>query len=418
MYVKYENNREDVDCLYTLYQSCDGFKPIQFRGVDRLKLIFSILSARKCDGGCHLDIYRLIKDQCLLAFYPLHDNVELAKLQKNWLQLFQFPWNQPIDEVKDYYGEKIGLYFLWLGHYTTWLFVAAIVGFFCWINVATNHNNPNALIMPYFATFIAFWSTLFLEFWKRKESTYAMRWGMTGFEEEEQTRPQFVGIKKLSPIDGKEYLYFNRNEEQQRAFQSSVVIWSFILIVIGTIAAIFSLKLIMNGVAALNPNGLQIGSIFASILNSIQITVFNIIYSDVAIQLTDYENHRTDTKYEDSLIAKTFLFQFVNSYASLFYIAFFKPFLLDIDPCIDSCMQELQTNLGTIFLTRLAVGNLQQVVVPTITAYFKEKEGTKGVTDEVSEVEKAFFMASLLLLLFFFCLSFSLSVCCCLRVIA
>jgi hypothetical protein len=55
-------------------------------------------------------------------------------------------------------------------------------------------------------------------------------------------------------------------------------------------------------------------------------------------------------------------------------------------------MEELQTNLGTIFLTRLALGNIQQVVVPTILAYLKEKEQTKGVTDEVSEVEKTFFM--------------------------
>lgn len=36
------------------------------------------------------------------------------------------------------------------------------------------------------------------------------------------------------------------------------------------------------------------------------------------------ENHRTDTEYEDNLIAKTFMFQFVNSYASLVYIAFIK----------------------------------------------------------------------------------------------
>lgn len=36
------------------------------------------------------------------------------------------------------------------------------------------------------------------------------------------------------------------------------------------------------------------------------------------------ENHRTDTAYEDNLIAKTFMFQFVNSYASLVYIAFIK----------------------------------------------------------------------------------------------
>jgi hypothetical protein len=406
IYVKFEDGRSDVADLYQTYTD----RHLQFRGVDRLKLIFSILAAKKYEGGCSLDIYRLMKDDCLLGFYPLHDHVELTNLAVNWLQVFQWPWNQPNTQIKDYFGEKIGLYFLWLSHYTSWLLVAAIVGFFCWINVATNGNNPNAVIMPYFATFMAFWATLFLEFWKRKEATHAMKWGMTGYEEEEQSRPQFVGVKKLSPIDGKEYLYFNRNEEQQRAFQSSVVIWGFICIVIGTIAAIFTLKLVMNGIAALNPDGLQLGSIFASLLNALQISVLNGIYGDIAIRLTDYENHRTDTKYEDSLIAKTFLFQFVNSYASLFYIAFIKPFIPDLDPCLNryhpptlpplshllllplSCMEELQTNLGTIFLTRLAVGNLQQVVVPTIMAHLKEKEQTKGATEEVSEVEKTFFM--------------------------
>lgn len=36
------------------------------------------------------------------------------------------------------------------------------------------------------------------------------------------------------------------------------------------------------------------------------------------------ENHRTQTSYDDGLIVKLFAFQFVNSYASLYYIAFFR----------------------------------------------------------------------------------------------
>lgn len=50
------------------------------------------------------------------------------------------------------------------------------------------------------------------------------------------------------------------------------------------------------------------------------------VYNRVAVLLTDAENHRTDTAYEDSLIGKTFVFQFVNSFASLFYIAFVKQY--------------------------------------------------------------------------------------------
>ena len=37
-----------------------------------------------------------------------------------------------------------------------------------------------------------------------------------------------------------------------------------------------------------------------------------------------WENHRTDSSFESALIFKTFAFQFVNSYFSFFYIAFFK----------------------------------------------------------------------------------------------
>lgn len=34
---------------------------------------------------------------------------------------------------RKYYGEKIGIYFAWLGFYTEMLFFAAIVGTFCFV---------------------------------------------------------------------------------------------------------------------------------------------------------------------------------------------------------------------------------------------------------------------------------------------
>jgi hypothetical protein len=43
----------------------------------------------------------------------------------------------------------------------------------------------------------------------------------------------------------------------------------------------------------------------ASIAISFQIIIFNILYEKVAIFLTNYENHRTFTNYEFSLIFKT-----------------------------------------------------------------------------------------------------------------
>ena len=35
---------------------------------------------------------------------------------------------QPLNYIKEYYGEKYGFYFSWLVHYTSWLIPAAIIG--------------------------------------------------------------------------------------------------------------------------------------------------------------------------------------------------------------------------------------------------------------------------------------------------
>lgn len=44
----------------------------------------------------------------------------------------------------------------------------------------------------------------------------------------------------------------------------------------------------------------------------------------VAEYLTELEYHRTQTEFDDSLILKIYLLEFINYYASIFYIAFYK----------------------------------------------------------------------------------------------
>ena len=65
-----------------------------------------------------------------------------------WLQFFLPPWLQPVDDVRNYMGEKIGLYFKWLGLYTSWLMVSSVVGTFLWIGIAASCKS-NFLIAIY-----------------------------------------------------------------------------------------------------------------------------------------------------------------------------------------------------------------------------------------------------------------------------
>jgi hypothetical protein len=76
-------NRPEISFIYKRWHN-----NTIFRGVDRLKLIAGIMAARKGDGGCYLKIYDLIKDGCLLSFFPLHDIVELRELEAKWLRFW------------------------------------------------------------------------------------------------------------------------------------------------------------------------------------------------------------------------------------------------------------------------------------------------------------------------------------------
>jgi hypothetical protein len=57
-----------------------------------------------------------------------------------------------------------------------------------------------------------------------------------------------------------------------------------------------------------------------AILESAIIYIFGVLYNKLAYKLNDMENHRTDTEYNNHLIMKLFMFQFVNWYSGLFYV--------------------------------------------------------------------------------------------------
>ena len=102
-------------------------------------------------------------------------------------------------------GEKIGLYFVFLGHYTEQAGVAAIIGVIVWL-AACLTGGVNSPVIPFFCVVMSVWATVFLETWKRKQSRYAMEWGMVGIEEIEEERPDFLEsdlvIDINSPVGG------------------------------------------------------------------------------------------------------------------------------------------------------------------------------------------------------------------------
>lgn len=99
-------------------------------------------------------------------------------------------------------------------------------------------------------------------------------------------------------------------------------------------------------------------SVIPKVLLAGAITLMDEAYYKLAVWLNDRENYRLQSKYENHLIAKVALFQFVNSFLSLFYIAFY---LRD--------EEKLKEQLAGLLISRQIIGNLRESAWP----YFLEQ---------------------------------------------
>lgn len=69
--------------------------------------------------------------------------------------------------------------------------------------------------------------------------------------------------------------------------------------------------------------------------------------------LTNFENHKSQTVYEKSLIFKTWTFSFLNNFLMLLYIAFIK---WNIDGCLDTDANGVYTlNQNNLCANELAI---------------------------------------------------------------
>ncbi|XP_021419618.2 anoctamin-6 [Oncorhynchus mykiss] len=343
-------------------------------------------------------VTKLLDGGVYKAAYPLHDcrfNVrskedecpnERYLLYNEWAHPKSFYKMQPLDLIRKYYGEKIGIYFAWLGFYTAMLALAAIVGLGCFIYGYTTQETStwskevcdpliggNIVMCPQcdkectywrlnstcesskklcifdnygtlvFAVFMAIWVTVFLEFWKRYQAELEYEWDTVEFlEQEEQPRPEYeakCNHERINPVTrAKEKVPYTACGRCIRVslgigtvlFWIVLILASVVAIIVYRLAVFFSFSTrLQSDLKELEPfkeyvTAQMATSVTASIISFVVIMVLNILYERVAIWITDFELPRTKTDYENSLTLKMFLFQFVNYYSSCFYIAFAK----------------------------------------------------------------------------------------------
>ncbi|XP_068599246.1 anoctamin-8 [Brachionichthys hirsutus] len=251
--------------------------------------------------------------------FPLHEQRILGQLMKSWVQAVCE--KQPLDDICDYFGVKIAMYFAWLGFYTTSMLYPALIGFVLWMLTESDQTSRDICCVV-FALFNVVWATLFLERWKRRGAELAYKWGTldTPTESLEEPRPQFRGVKRCSPITGCEEFYYPPWRRRVFRWLVSLPICVLCLCFVFLVMLIcFELQEFVMGIKEMP----RLARFIPKIMLAITVTACDEVYRKIAWWLNDMENYRLQSAYEKNLIIKIVLFQFVNSYLSLFYIGFY-----------------------------------------------------------------------------------------------
>lgn len=304
--------------------------------------------------------------------FPLHQENRLLEL---WNDVFA-----PLDQVREYFGERIALYFGFLVHVTQWCRISALGGalfalcFFYEVSVE-DRSRKRSRALPLFPIFQMIWAVSMLEMWKRRESRLALKWGTLGLGDKLPDRPDFKGKKRRSPIDGKWETYFDPNVRHRLQMQSCLVIFLLIALVVGASACVVWLRIFLQ-----RSYDADLAAAVAACVNSAQIEFMNYVFAFVARSLTKRENYRTEPEYMDALASKLVLFYLCNYNFPLFYYAFFQRIVegcprrgRDQQRDKGTCYGQLELNLFVIFATK-TIGNVfNELVKPWIATNLRKR---------------------------------------------
>jgi len=191
---------------------------------------------------------------------------------------------------------------------------------------------------------------------------------MTRYSEKAVPRPQFKGRRGFSNVNGllEEFEHKGKRQGKQCVSYSTILFWAFLVII-----AIYYLITAQH-----SSEDEDMGTAIAMV-NAIQIQVYNLLYSYMADYLNNWENHRLQVTFENNMIVKKIVFQVVNSFASLFFIAFVKPIYFPsyyqstLQSEINTeVLDDLQIQLAILFLTLIFIQNAQEVLMSTLILRF------------------------------------------------
>ncbi|NXJ28413.1 ANO9 protein, partial [Dicrurus megarhynchus] len=369
----------------------------------------------------------LMKKKVFEAAFALHEEEEIKKiLSEKWARWGVLFKEQPIEAIRCYFGEKVALYFAWLGWYTYLLVFAALAGLvtivagttvFSSSQVSKEICDANTTIMcplcdqncsfwvlsdtctyakvthmidneatVAFAMFMAIWATVFLELWKRERATVVTKWKLHEWDEDEEE----LALQLINNSQHKPRWY-------QHSYFRSTIILILALLLIMVLIGIAHMLVIYRAVAMalftqsevnlLSKHANLMAVMTGAVLHYITIIIMTKVNRRVALFLCNLEKPRTLSQQENSFAVKIFIFQFFTNFSSLIYIAFFLGRINGhpghyvriagrwrLEECHPSgCITDLFIQMAIIMLLKQAISNIMEYLIPSISCQLRKK---------------------------------------------
>ncbi|KAL6035908.1 hypothetical protein STEG23_018277 [Scotinomys teguina] len=316
----------------------------------RIRIVSFIVNNKTKPGDTFED---LVKDGVFETMFPLHEGEENLRKWAQWRNMFQ---KQPIGDIRDYFGEKVALYFAWLGWYTYMLVPAAFVGLIiflsgfalfdssqiskeicaaedifmcplgdnsrkyrklsdmCAFSKLTHLFDNEGTVM--FAIFMALWATVFLEIWKRQRAHVVLLWDLYGWDEEEEE----MALELIN------YPGYKLRKRHHSYINSTIILILSLLMICFMIGMAHVLVVYRVLAAALFSSILEqvttVVVVTGAVVHYVIIVIMTKVNKCVAQKLCNFEDPRTFSERESKFTVKFFTLQFFAHFSSLIYIAF------------------------------------------------------------------------------------------------
>uniref|UniRef100_A0A7S0A3I1 Anoctamin transmembrane domain-containing protein n=1 Tax=Pyrodinium bahamense TaxID=73915 RepID=A0A7S0A3I1_9DINO len=326
-----------------------------------------------------LDPYAAIDEGFLVALFPAHNPTRIAELKAtwaNWRYLLDLSFVQPLPQLRNYFGTRITFIFGWNGHYCKALLALVTVALLMEVICRVGNSFAIPLLKTRqvlgFSIVLVVWAKICENLWHREQDFFTELWNLRHHCSVRTIRPQFQGEQKASPVDES---ITEKQYPKHLSFYRQLLTGCFTVFFCGLVACcIFVWMLIFKGKV----------DVVSSVMLSLQIKVLEFVFHTMVPILTDFENHKHQDEYHNSLLWKLFAFDFVNNYSAFFSLTIRFAWGCDHGDCLFVLRRQVSVCLSILCACSIA-SMLMNGVIVRLSLWYEAYQLQKQTGSEMPE---------------------------------